>query len=139
VQTGQAYGELGELEAAEACLAKATEYATQLLGSCSQGAAGQPKSVEWLESIVELFIDRTANAWLLSQQVPPPPRGIHQGGTGQWRRVSRVDCVAGGRFSLVATEHTSEAYFGFNSTPAQELAPSLLPKFRFLGTHRVEM
>ena len=70
LQTGQAYSDLEEFEAAEACLAKATEYATQLLSSC-RGDAGQPRSAEWLQSIVELFIDRARNAWLLSQQVRP--------------------------------------------------------------------
>ena len=92
LQTGQAYSDLGELEAAEACLAKATEYATQLLSSCRGN--GQPRSAEWLQSIVELFIDRARNAWLLSQQVHPvqtsaggsPIQSVHSG----WSAPPRI-------------------------------------------------
>ena len=69
LQTGQLYAELAEMEAAEACFSKATEYGSKLLGMLKGSAEGAQLASEYIEGIVELHIDRARTAWALQQQV----------------------------------------------------------------------
>ena len=69
LQTGQLYAELAEMEAAEACFAKATEYGSKLLGMLNGSPESAQLASEFIEGIVELHIDRARTAWALQQQV----------------------------------------------------------------------
>lgn len=69
VQTGQTYAELGEVEAAEACFAKGMEFASRLLHSQATAGKGSAQSQEWLQQVIELYMDRITTAWRLKQQV----------------------------------------------------------------------
>lgn len=68
LKTGQAYHELEEFEAAEACYAKGMEYATRLLHSNGEQKQS-PQLQEWAQEIIELYLDRIRTVWALNQQV----------------------------------------------------------------------
>ena len=67
VQTGKLWAQMGDHETAEACYARAMEYTQSLL---SNTADAHPDAQEYRATeVFSLYLDRTAEAWELQQQV----------------------------------------------------------------------
>lgn len=67
VQTGKLWAQMGDHETAEACYARAMEYAHSLL---SNTADATPDAQEYRATeVFSLYLDRTVVAWELQQQV----------------------------------------------------------------------
>ena len=70
MQTGKLWAEFKDYETAEACYAKAMEYAHYLLDLCNTADHPQGFKEECAAELFGLYLDRTAVAWQLQQKVP---------------------------------------------------------------------
>lgn len=72
MQTGKLWAEFKDYETAEACYAKAMEYAHYLLDLCNTADHPQSFKEECAAELFGLYLDRTAVAWQLQQKVLQP-------------------------------------------------------------------
>lgn len=70
MQTGKLWADFKDYETAEACYAKAMEYAHYLLDLCNTADHSQSFKEECAAELFGLYLDRTAVAWQLQQKVP---------------------------------------------------------------------
>lgn len=69
LQTGKLWIQLGDFETAEACYARAMEYAQMLMSLLNKPDRAQDAQEQCAAEIFSLYLDRTAVAWQLKQQV----------------------------------------------------------------------
>lgn len=77
MQTGKLWAEFKDYETAEACYAKAMEYAHYLLNLCNTADNPQSFKEDCAAEIFGLYLDRTSVAWQLQQKVPCLPFHSH--------------------------------------------------------------